>query len=275
MLFAVFLGACGACSGSDKDATGKPVVVTSVLPQATVVEKLAGDLVEVIVMVPPGAHPGTYEPTMQQMMAVGKARAYFTVGHPNFPMEHTWLGKIREQAPSTKIYDTSKGIEMLAGDPHVWVSPKSMRFIASNVASGLAEVLPEHKELIEKNLKALQEEIDGVDARVGAALKGVSGKEFYVFHPAWGYLARDYGVIQREIEHGHKEPSPAELAHLIEEAKRAGVGTVFVQPQSSTHSAETVAKDLGARLVEIDPLAEDWSASVVHAAEAIKKALSE
>ena len=91
-----------------------------------------------------------------------------------------------------------------------------------------------------------------------ATLVPVAGRRFFVFHPAWGYFARQYGLRQVSIEHDHKEPSADELGHLIELARSEGATMIVVQPHFSTQAAATVAAALDARLVEADPLARDW-----------------
>jgi len=120
---------------------------------------------------------------------------------------------------------------------------------------------------------ALLASIDALDADVRRILAPAAGKRFYVFHPAWGYLARDYGLVQISIEHGAKEPGAAELAQLMRDARADGAEVVFVQPEFSSRSAQVVADEIGAKLVSLDPLALDWPGAIRHAAEAIAASL--
>ncbi len=82
-----------------------------------------------------------------------------------------------------------------------------------------------------------------------------------VFHPAWGYFADEFDLVQVPIEIAGSEPSPREMALLMDHAGEEGIGVVFVSPQFSTSSAETIAQELGASVVVIDPLAADWLAT--------------
>jgi zinc transport system substrate-binding protein len=100
-------------------------------------------------------------------------------------------------------------------------------------------------------------------------LKDVRGKKFMVFHPAWGYFADEYGLVQVPIEVEGKEPNAKELAQIIDLARREGITTIFVQSQSNIKQAETVAKAVNAQVVQLDPLAENYLDNLIHTAEAI------
>jgi zinc transport system substrate-binding protein len=90
-----------------------------------------------------------------------------------------------------------------------------------------------------------------------------------VFHPAWGYLARDYGLIQLAIERDGKEPSPDDLARVTRVAGERGIRVIFTQPQFTESGARTVARALDARLVPIDPLALDWDGNLRRVSEVL------
>ena len=79
-----------------------------------------------------------------------------------------------------------------------------------------------------------------------------------VFHPSWGYFARDYDLQQVAVEIEGKSPKPAHLKALIELARREKISVIFAQPQFSRKSAEVIAREIGAQVVLIDPLGEDW-----------------
>jgi len=94
-----------------------------------------------------------------------------------------------------------------------------------------------------------------------------------VFHPAWGYFALDYGLIQTSIEFEGKEPSPRRLAAIVSLAKAKGAKAIFVQPQMSQRTAGTIAQAVGAKLVVADPLAEDWAVNLLKVAQGFREAL--
>ena len=95
-----------------------------------------------------------------------------------------------------------------------------------------------------------------------------------VYHPAWGYLARTYGVEQVPVEVEGKEPKPEQLKTLIEESRKQGIRVIFVQPQFSTKSAEILAKAIGGEVVFADNLREDWEKNLRGQAEKFKQALA-
>ena len=253
--------------------SSRPLIVVSVPPQAYFVEQLAGDLVTVAVMIPPGASPALYEPTFDQMKALSHATLYIKVGHPNFAFERAWLDRIVGQNPRLKVVDASAHLVAREGDPHVWVSPQCVRCMATNIHESLAAILPDHHPALVARLRRFLADIDDLDADLHQILDARPGGKFLVFHPAWGHFARDYGLEQIAIEQGSKEPSPDQLAKLIDRARREDVGVVFVQPQFSRASAELVAAEMGGRVVAIDPLERQWPENLRRVAHAFRESL--
>ena len=101
----------------------------------------------------------------------------------------------------------------------------------------------------------------------------MKGKPFFVFHPSFGYFADDYGLEQIAVETGGSEPSARQLARLIDQARSSDVRVIFVQPQFSRKSAETVAAEIGGAVIPIDPLARDYIENLEQMARAVEEGL--
>jgi len=158
-------------------------------------------------------------------------------------------------------------------DPHVWLNPRCARIQAATIAKALADADPARAGEFRKNLAAVQQDLDRLDARLAAALAPLRGKTFFVYHPAFGYFADAYGLVQAPVEIEGKEPGARQLAALIARAKSEGVRVIFVQPQFSARSAEAVARAIGGAVVPIDPLAEDYEANLLDMADKISKGM--
>ena len=241
----------------------------SILPQKYFIERIAGDDFKVNVLIPPGASPATYEPTPMQMTGVAKSVAYLRIGH--IPFEHAWLSNLIEGAGKIDVLDLSKGIELVKGmvkhgdhfheggiDPHVWSSPVSVKIIAKNTFEALITYAPEKKSEYEKNYKAFLLELEELNRMALDAFQAKQGKSFMIFHPALSYLARDYGLNQISVELDGKEPSPAHMKHLVEEAKSKEIKQIFVQKQFNVENAKAIMDEIGGEVIQIDPLSEDW-----------------
>lgn len=259
----------GACNINETPKSDRPVVAVSVLPLAFVVDRIADGEVEVEVMIPPGASPALYEPAMDKMQALARASVYVKVGHPDFPFEIAWLDRLTEGRENLSIVDSSAGVDRLDEDPHVWLAPAQMTGIARNVHAALVEELPEHRKRLDRNLAGLLAEIDAAAASCRKILAPARGRRFFVFHPAWGYFARAFGLTQVAIEEHGKEPDAHHIGELVHAAEDAGVEVIFTQPQMSEASAKLVADEIGARLEVLDPLAYDWPGNLKSAARAI------
>jgi len=262
-----------------KAAEAIPVFV-SIVPQKYFVEKIGGELVAIYVMVPPGASPERYEPKPQQMIALAKAKIYFAVG---VPFEKAWLKKIISTNPGMRCIHTESGIEKIPmqhnhahgiQDPHIWLSPPLVMIQARNILSGLVAVDPAHKTVYEANYKKFIVELVDLDAEIrGVFAERGKGLEFMVFHPAWGYFARAYGLKQVSVEIDGKAPKPADLQRLIQHAKERDIKVVFTQPQFSSKHAKVIADAIGGQIVFINPLAPDWSDNLRRIAAKFKAAL--
>lgn len=284
---------CSCCLRTGSAAEPVPVFV-SILPQKYFVQQIGGDRVAVEVMVQPGASPHAYEPKPRQMGALATTRAYFAIG---VSFESAWLGRISAANPGMKIVHTDEGVEKIAMadphaegghsgeahsredhhhgglDPHIWLSPPLVKIQAGTILAALQEIDPAHREDYEANCRKFLAEVDRLDARLRTLFSGKKGLRFMVFHPAWGYFARAYGLTQLTVEIEGKDPKPAQLMALIREAREKNIRVIFVQPQFSAKSASLVAREIGGRVVDADPLAEDWMANLLSVADKFNEAL--
>lgn len=299
LLFAILLWT--NLSGNASFA-GEPIpVFVSIPPQKYFVEKIGGSLVHVSVMVPPGANPHIYEPRPSQMTALSKSRIYFAIG---VTFETVWLPKFAKLNPQMRIVHTDKGIDKMAMvahddpeeekpdkhghrskrahhedargalDPHVWVAPPEVKIIARNILEALVELDPSNSGTYQSRYEVFLTEIDKLDQDLREVFKDKKGLKFMVYHPAWGYLARAYGLEQVSVELEGKEPKPEQLKTLIEESRKQGIRVIFVQPQFSTKSAETLAKAIGGEVIFADNLREDWEKNLRVQAEKFEQALA-
>jgi zinc transport system substrate-binding protein len=263
-------------------------VVVSIAPQADFVAAVGGEKVVVTVMVPPGADPHTYEPTPSQMVGVSNANMYAKVGS-GVEFELAWMDKISQQNKKMLVVDCSKGIQMIGmeenhgdedgdeqhqgEDPHIWLSLQNAKLMVGNICGGLIKVDPQNEIYYTRNRDEYLAKLDALDKDIREGLSSVINRRFIVFHPAWGYFARDYNLEQIPIEIGGKEPSAKDIADLIQKAKELGIKIIFAEPQFNPRSAETIAKEIGGRVVFIDPLAEDYVSNMRLVLDELVKAM--
>jgi len=268
-------------------------VVVSIVPQKYFVDQIGKGKVNVIVMVPPGANPHSYEPKPKQMIALSGAKAYLTIG---IEFEKAWLQKVLNQNRDMKIfhmeegikkipirksvtkqYATKSSIETLSTDthgdekldPHIWLSPILAKTIASNTANALITIDPSNTEFYNHNLKLFLSKIDALHEKIRKILDEKKKKAFIVFHPAWGYFAWTYGLKEVPIELEGKEPSPKELKELIQFARQRGIKVILVEPQFSDRIAKIISREIHGKLIKVDPLAYEWDINLLHVAEII------
>ena len=280
LIYILTLFICCAC-GHTPQQSEKPVITVTLEPLRYFTEAIAGDCFEVVSMVPKGSSPESYDPTPQQLVNLSKSQAYLRIGYIGF--EQAWMKKLEANYPIMKVYDTSKGVELIReeghhhGDhyheggvePHIWNSTRNASVIADNIYAALCEMDADHQPEYKQRLDSLKQVIARTDADVRTLLANADST-FLIYHPALSYFARDYGLHQISIEEGGKEPSPATLKTLIETCRREGAQVIFVQQEFDQRNAQLIADELGIEIVPINPLSHDWAEEMLRVASALK-----
>ncbi|MFO7609751.1 MAG: zinc ABC transporter substrate-binding protein [Candidatus Krumholzibacteriia bacterium] len=268
---ALLPAAAGAAAPADP-----PRVVVSIPPLAWFVGEVAGDLVEVSVLLGPGDSPHTFEPTPRQIAGLADADLFLAAGVPFErglrPRIAALPGGPRVAGPLADAHGHGDAHDHAHGDgldPHAWLSPAGAAAIGDTVAAALLCLLPDQADAFAAGRARLQQRIAAADAAAQAALAGRRGGIFMVFHPAFGHFAAAYGLQQLAIEAGGHEPGARRLAEVTTLARDRGVGAVVVQPQFSRRAAEAVAASLGVPVLVLDPLAADWDDNFVRIARAL------
>ncbi|MDR1810160.1 MAG: zinc ABC transporter substrate-binding protein [Prevotella sp.] len=281
ILFA--LAAAGAFScNRPTTGTAEKILSVSIEPQRYFLETIVGDKFQVNSVIAPGANPESFDPAPAQMLALSKSSAYFKIGRLNF--ENAWLNKLKENEPTLKIVDCSEGLRAVlkpaanahsdhAGDdPHIWSSPRTALVIAQNMYGAVVAIDPENKAFYEQNMQRLLSEFTRTDSIIRSYLDDAPCKSFYIYHAALGYFADEYGLTQRCIEQDGKSPTPAQLKQSIDLARQENIRVVFIQAEYDRKNAETLADEIGAKVVPIDLLSYRWSDELIKIAQSIAAA---
>jgi len=150
-------------------------------------------------------------------------------------------------------HDHDQDVELM--DPHIWLNPANDLIIARNICSTLSKAMPQKAAYFELNYKNFERCIAALDKKLAKLLSPFKGEIFLVYHPAFGYFARHYGLKQEAVEAGGKDPSPKHLQKVITLARQKNVRIVFVQPEFNRKAARLIAKTIDGAVIKLDPLA--------------------
>lgn len=286
-IFLTFLLTLSLGCANDKttDSDGRIIVYATISPQKEMIEAIGGEKVIVNIIVPEGGDPHVADLKPSQLADLSKAKIYVMVGS-GIEFEVKSMGKIKDLNKNMVVVDSSKGIELIeigahqdegvhvdeedGNDPHIWTSLRNGKIMVQNIYEGLIAVDPNNKEYYLKNRGDYIEKLDEADNYIINELKDMDNRSFMIFHPSWGYFAKDYNLNQIAIEVEGKEPTLQSLARTIEEAKEENIKVIFISPGFSSKAAEIITKEIGGKTEVIDPLAENYIENLKITANKIK-----
>lgn len=259
-----------------KSDSNKKTIFVTITPMQSIIEEITAGDFDIEVIVPKGASPETFEPTPKQVTSFSDAELIFSTGIIDF--EQSLIERISGDA---EVVNLSNGIELIAGscshgnhqhkhgvDPHIWTSPRALRTMVTNAHKAIMAHYPDSVKYTEATGRLL-ERIDALDNYCATRIKAEGVEAMMIYHPAYTYYARDYGIEQIAIEHDGKEPSLRQTTALIEKAKEHGVKAILRQPQYSEDKVRAIANDAGAEIITTDPLAEDILGEIERVTEII------
>lgn len=262
------------------------------------------------VIIPAGKDPHMFDPSPAQLARISQADLVVITG---MPFENMLAKKMNLSSP--KLCDLSKGVtfrgieahhhgheahdhhssespeNQMGMDPHIWLGPKALKVMAANLALCLENSVKNTKgqmagtktaesgsvlrDGLNSQLQKWNQALDSALSEVDSLLQPHQGKKVFVYHPSFGYLLDHWGLVQTAVESEGKEPGPAALHELAENMKSAGAKVIFVQPQFSRLTAQSLTKSTGSKLMVIDPLATDLPQNLVSIGKKIAYAFSD
>lgn len=251
---------CVAGCGNSAD-DGKLKIVTSFYPMyidaLNITKNVEG--VEVINLTEPQTgclHD--YQLTTEDMKTLEKADIFIVNG---LGMEN-FLDKVIEQRKNLKIINASDSEEIFTikdGDeinPHVWVSITYAMNQIKSITSQLCRLDEKNADIYKKNALEYLDKLSTLRDEMHLKLDNLPNKDIVTFHEAFPYFAAEFklnivGVIEREPG---TEPNPQELAETIKIVNSLPVKVLFTEPQYSPKAAETISRETGAKIFELDPV---------------------
>ncbi|MHC1762418.1 MAG: metal ABC transporter solute-binding protein, Zn/Mn family [Negativicutes bacterium] len=246
-------------------AQSKPTVVVTIAPQAAFVREVAGDRVNIVTVLPPGANHETYSPPPQDMAQMSNATLYLALGLP--PERSNILPKLTEMNRNMKIIDVQNEVARSYTprffapddqDPHIWLSPKRAILMVQLTARELSLLDPANRELYAANSQRYVGQIEAAEREAREVLSPMANRTFIVYHPAFGYFADDYNLTMVALEEEGKEADPRRMREVIDMAREKGIKIIFYQEDIDGRQSRTFAEELGGRAEKISPMATNY-----------------
>lgn len=219
-------------------------VCVSVVPYEQMARTAAGAETEVISVVRRGMSAHAFDPSAADVAAFAKAEVYLAAG---LPFEERLLPRLKALNPALQVVAVTNGCELIPHDPHLWLSISNRNIIAANMVR----------------------ELGGAAKDLSLRVARPKCAAFASCHPSFNYLARDWGVKVISLEREGKEPTARSIMEDAAAARKLGVKVLVTEPQFPRRMAEQFANTIGARIVVINPLAEDSAAEIAKLVKAL------
>jgi zinc transport system substrate-binding protein len=234
-------------------------ILTTIAPLCSFTINIAGDAADVDNLLPSGAGPHDFSLSPLDAKKVSEARVLVING---VGLE-AWLDKITDPTNTRRaddgkliVVDTSKGVDVMHKDPHIWLSPRNAVIQVLNIRDALISADPGNSDVYTANAEAYIIRLNKLDMEISDEIKTWRKKEFVAFHSAFVYFARDYGLWQAAViqKTSGTEPSPRHIASVIKTIKSKGIKSIFTETQASHKIISSLATDLGLKVYSLDTL---------------------
>lgn len=234
-------------------------VATSFYPLYFFAKEIAQDKADVKNITPAGAEPHDYEPTAQDIAGIERSDLLILNGDGL----EAWGESIRKNIdPShTTVVIAGEGLATKAAagevmDPHIWLSPMLAEKMVDRIMQGFIKADPKNRNAYRSNADRLKAQLADLDIAYKQGLSFCAEKNIITSHASFGYLAEAYGLKQVSITgfSPDAEPSSQQLADIVKFAKDNNVKYIFFESLVSPKLAETIATEVGAQTLVLDPL---------------------
>ncbi|MFU0782751.1 MAG: ABC-type Zn uptake system ZnuABC, Zn-binding component ZnuA [Thermoanaerobacterium thermosaccharolyticum] len=245
-----------SCNTKISKRPDKMIVYASFYPLYDLTKKIAGDKAVVQNIIPPGVEPHDWEPTTRQVADIERASVVIYLG---LGMD-SWINKIETSVSGPKFINVSTGINAIkvgnAVNPHVWLSPKEAQILAKNIKDALVNADNKNAKYYQSNYENLVKTLKQLDNEYTTKLKNTKTKTFIVYHSAFDYVARDYGLNQVSIVgmSEEAEASPAKIAEVIKLIKDENIKYIFTEPLTSPKPIQSIANETGTKVLPLNTI---------------------
>ena len=241
-------------------------------------QNVGKEMIDVTLLVPMGADPHDWEPTIRDREKLQKADVIIVNG---IGYEH-WLGSFDSNDNQGILVDTSNGISTLDFekhddhakeddhdgheeedkhnhedlDPHIWLNPVYAQLQVKNIANALSNSDPTNKNYYQSNAAIYNKELDLLDSKIRTELSGCK-TDFITFHNAFSYFSEEYGLTQHTIissNDSHGEVTPQTLENIISLARELNIKVIFAEESTSTKTSQVIADEIGGKVLVLSPL---------------------
>ena len=232
-----------ACGGETEAAggDGRPVIATTVAPITSIASAVVGDRADVTGIVPEGTNSHTFEPRPSVAEVLSRADVVYMNGlRLEEPTKKLAEANLADNAELVELgdetitedeylYDFSFPEEGGKPNPHLWTDPGLARRYAEIIKDDVSRRDPENADHYEENYRRFAEQIDELDQAMRSAFGTIPERKLLTYHDAYAYFAQTYdweiiGAIQVS---DFEDPSPGEVADLIEQVRDSGVPAIF------------------------------------------------
>lgn len=298
-----FLLACSSENDDRKDESDNLTVAVSIIPQETFVKEISGDLVDVVVTIPPGSSPTNYQPSPQELIQLSEAEIYFAIDVAT--EEVNILPKLEDLNEDIKLVDLADEVDSTYSaryfddseeehdsdeehdseedeleehehdhdhqgrDPHIWMSIKRVVVMVDEIEKELSMLTPSNEEIYIRNKEEYLESLEATNNYIQEALRPYKGRSVLIFHPSMGYYTDDYGLEMIAIENDGKQATAKGIESIVDFAKEEGISTIFYQEEFDSSQAEVIAKEIGGKAVSIAPLADNYIENIIEITDLI------
>jgi len=252
---------------TSQSSSDKKKVAATIFPLYDIARNVAGTEIDVMLVLPPGASPHSYEPSPEGIRRLQGSDALFYIGHGI----DDWSTSMANSADIKYQIAVDKNVSLLKTteknnqeykksdneiNPHYWLSIKNAEQMATQIKDDLISLYPENKDVFTHNYDNYIQELQTAEKEFSATIQVLPNKNIATFHNAYGYFADEYGltVVTTFEEFPGEEPSPDYLHTFTNNIKEHNVKVIFAEPQFSTRSLEPIADDLGVTISQLDPI---------------------